>query len=87
MTPDALTWITLGLMVIWLIAVVRLGVALEIHHAWFGIPALSPEVWLWLRIVCAVVLLDDTMQHALQCIIGRAYRSPLHLLAARMGLI
>lgn len=86
MKADWLTWITVALLVIWLLAVLRLGVAVEIHHAWFGIPALSPEVWLWLRFACVIVLLDDAFQHVRQ-LRHPAYRSPLHLLAARLHII
>ncbi|HEX2725327.1 MAG TPA: hypothetical protein VHN20_05870 [Beijerinckiaceae bacterium] len=83
---DWLTWVTLALFAIWLLAVLRLGVAAEIHHAWLGLPAVSPEVWWPLRIVCALVLLDDAMQHVRQ-LRDRSYRSPLHRLAARLRII
>ena len=86
MSADWLTWLTVLLFVVWAVAVVRLGVAVEIHHAWFGLPAVSPEVWWWLRIVCVLVLLDDTVQHVRQ-LSNRAYRSPLHLLAAKLHII
>lgn len=86
MRADWLTWLTLAAFVVWGIAVVRLGVWMEIHHAWFGIPALSPEVVIGLRLVCAVVLLDDMAQHVRQ-LSNRAYRSPLHRLAARLRII
>ena len=86
MRADRLSVSVLVLFAIWLAAVLVLGVAAEWHHAYFGVLAISPEVPRYLRWPGAAALLDDTGQHVAQ-IWRPEFRSPLHELAAAVGII
>jgi hypothetical protein len=62
---------------VWLVAVVRLGVWRQLHHFYYGLALLPFHSTRWAGVA---IMADDAVQHFVQ--LWRSdYRSPLHLLA------
>lgn len=64
------------LLVLWAVAVVRLGVWRELHHAYYG-AALLAAPWPVAYLAGLAILADDAVQHVVQ-LQRPAYFSPLH---------
>jgi hypothetical protein len=81
-------WLRLAAIVaayVWGFSVARLGVLREWHHFWIGF-ALTLLPFPWLVALGVLIMWDDAVQHAVQ-MWKPAYRSPLHVLAHRVGVI